>query len=261
MSSYYSNLRCRKCGFSAPEEEFASGRCPQCNARVRKPGRTLGVGWGCAGLILTLIFPILAIIPCLLAALKGDDKSTRVMGWVGFGLNLAVLATLLVVGLRGYVYRLSPAGKLETAARAACTGTPIQDASAYTAGPGIHPIYIVHLDTSQDSISKKEYPEGWWAGSTGAVQLVACITNDTRLVETCHYVPGGRIERFQYTASLQVIVAGSGEVIHTVTLSGGDPAKCPSSATFGETSDSNTIYGSQVTSSQILNSLVSIVNP
>ncbi len=239
MSGEYSNLECRKCGFSASEAVFTSGRCPQCNAQVRKPGRTLGVGWGCAGLILTLIFPM-------------------VMGWVGFGLNLAVLAALLVVGLRGYVYRLSPAGKLETAARAACNGTPIPDASAYTAGTGIHPIYFVDLDITQDSIS---YPEGWWAGSTEAVQLVACITNDTRLVETCHYVPGGRIERFQYTTGLQVIVAGSGEVIHTVTLSGSNPAECPFSATFGETSDSNTIYGSQVTSSQILDSLASIVNP
>lgn len=261
MSSIYPILRCRKCGFSAPEPEFTSGRCPQCNARVKKPGFTLGVGWGCAGIILTLFTPILAGILCLLAALKGENKQTKTMGWIGFGLNFAALAVLLVLGVRGQIYRLSPAGKLDTAAREACYGTPILDASAYTAVPGIHPAYFIQLDTTQDSISRKEYPEGWWAGSTDAVQLVVCITNDTRLVETCHYVPGGKIERYQYTSSLQVIAARSGEVIHTATVSGGAPAECPSSATFGESSDSNTIYGSRVTTNQILNRLVEIVNP
>jgi hypothetical protein len=161
----------------------------------------------------------------------------------------------------GQVYRLSPAGKLDTAARAACNGSPILDTPAYNTAPGIHPVYFVHLDRTQGSISQKEYPEGWWAESTDAVQLVVCITNDTRLVETCHYIPGGRIERYQYTASLQTIVAGTGEVVHTASLSGGIPANCPSSATFGESNDSNTIYGTKITTSQILNSLEGIVNP
>ncbi len=55
------------------------------------------LGLAILGLVLTFLLPVLAGILCIRVALKAENKAAKVLGWVGFSLNVLALLSILVV--------------------------------------------------------------------------------------------------------------------------------------------------------------------
>ena len=58
---------------------------------------------GCAiiGLVLTFLFPVFAGLLCIYVARKTEDKTAKIVGWVGVALNALALFFVLIAVIVG----------------------------------------------------------------------------------------------------------------------------------------------------------------
>jgi hypothetical protein len=118
-----SGVKCEACGYIGGKSEFIKNnhRCPKCQSIAHipsiprpspskpskpsvprpspsKPSKPYvpGLFMAIVGLVLTCIFPILAGLLCIYVALKAEKKAAKVLGWVGFALNVIPLLILIV---------------------------------------------------------------------------------------------------------------------------------------------------------------------
>ena len=151
----------------------------------------------------------------------------RIKPWI------KILITLLISGLifLGMYFPLKNSikpsiftGTTDKMFAPACNGQPVKGVSDYRPGPGPHPIVI--LENNSKSIRK--VPDQWMPKSLGVVELVACVGKSEKvLIETCNYESGGKIKRYQYQVTIQLIAASTGQLLKSITVQGSPPEYCP----------------------------------
>lgn len=61
----------------------------------------------------------------------------------------------------------------------------------------------------------------------GTTELVACLEKEEeKLIQTCQYIGGPSVRRYQYELTIRLVAAQTGETIETHTLRGGSPPQC-----------------------------------
>jgi WD40 repeat protein len=128
-----------------------------------------------------------------------------------------------------------------------CQGGSIPQAAVYSGGLGPHPIVLL---SSTGALHKwsDQLPDAWYPSEIGTLDLIVCIGQEQEWrVESCTYIGGPNIDRFQYGLEIQVVTAQTGKIIAAETLQGGSPGECPQRAPVFLLSEE----GSHVTFSQV----------
>ena len=111
-----------------------------------------------------------------------------------------------------------------------CHGTGVSECANYTADESFHPIILLNNVGDRHRWSD-QIPEEWEPMAMRFCQLVVSIVKEDKiLVETCSYLLGSSIERYQYQMQLRVFAAATGEVVAEHLIQGTPPEECPSSA-------------------------------
>lgn len=195
---------------------------------------------------------ILAILPgavwIWLSTRSGHDPS--IWNYVVLGLGAMVLAVLLtealianpsdnartialvvVVGLvvgGGWFWAKGQVGTLGRAFSEVCRGTPAQEAGAWEAG-GPGPYHVMVLDEEGGKSRFTNVDAEWKADSVDDVELVACVREQMREIQTCHYTGNVTIDRYTEKVAVKVVVARSAQVIGSFKLED-LPRECPYNA-------------------------------
>lgn len=138
--------------------------------------------------------------------------------------------------------RLEDRDTILDALSVACRGRPVTGSHRMSmAGP----YTIVFLD-SQGAILEdwSDVPsrEKWEPMAVRFADLVACIDEEWSPVQSCAYIGGSPITRYQHRIEVRVVVAATGRVLRQNTFYGSEPRECPSSAPVSQTE----IRGSEV---------------
>ena len=178
--------------------------------------------------------------------------------WVRFDLNgqtLWVAGWLLTIN--GDANALPDVQAAQNAVLTLCGGGSAPEATPYNGGAGIHPIVL--LNETGGTNAWNSQIGNWGVGrNLGAAQLVGCVSAQTQnSIETCFYNIGPNIVRYEYSVSVRVINAQTGQVIGATTLSGSPPRNCrnqePISLAY--------LYGGSVTLQQVRDFLQPFVHP
>lgn len=137
-----------------------------------------------------------------------------------------------------------------------CAGGNAPEAAPYNAGPGLHPVLVLNEAGGRHAWNGQL--GGWGVGTTpGSAELVACLSEERQVeIQTCPYF-GPSITRYVYQIDAQLLVAQSGTVISTTTLSGAAPRECRQQEPFNLT----VLNGSRVTANQLRDWLQPFVSP
>ncbi len=149
----------------------------------------------------------------------------------------------------------------------ACMGQGIEQAAAYTGGPGVHRVILVTLvqpASSGDLFDWRaklrdftnELPSGWEPLAVRWTELVACIEEQELVLETCQYT-GPSITRYQYEMVVRLVEARTGMTIATHSLSGDLPRECQQTEDYWLTR----LEGSPVPFSGVKDWLAQFVSP
>lgn len=113
-------------------------------------------------------------------------------------------------------------------ARPACAGEAVPAARAYQAGDDTsHRIFLV-------APVYGGYGTGTWRAKTvSEADLIACLDEQTVVVETCHYQLGVEVERRKPVATVDLRIARSGELLASETFDGTAEA-CPPEVPVGQ---------------------------
>jgi hypothetical protein len=123
-----------------------------------------------------------------------------------------------------------------------CRGQSISIPEAATYDPtraGIHPTVTFRFSTYEltnrhDPYKKILYDEAinhWYPKSLDTAELVACILESERVIETCRYI-GGTLSRVVTSFDVKLISLKSGQPVFEVKLEGGQPEACQETETF-----------------------------
>lgn len=146
---------------------------------------------------------------------------------------------------------------VEKAAISVCNGKSVPNTALYSTSNETHPIYILRLKRSQ--INRGDYPSGWLPKTVGELQLVACIDDEHKKIETCKYQALSK-DRIQDYMQVKVIAAQTGQEVSSFQLDGQEPRACELIETFYSDRDNN-IYGYEVPTQELINRLSSLVAP
>ncbi len=100
------------------------------------------------------------------------------------------------------------------------------------AAPGPHPMVLLRPDgTSHDLTYAILSQWGMESRELGTIELVACVQKQAQQgLETCKYASGGvSIKRLQHYVEIEIFEAATGRYIAKTTITGSEPAKCPTS--------------------------------
>jgi hypothetical protein len=122
-----------------------------------------------------------------------------------------------------------------------CLGKPISIPEAATYDPtraGLHPTVAFRFSSYQLSGGSgphdnlyDESINDWLPKSLDAAELVGCILESERVIETCRYT-GGVLSRVVTSFDVKLISLKSGQPVFEVKLEGGQPAACQETETF-----------------------------
>jgi hypothetical protein len=116
---------------------------------------------------------------------------------------------------------------LEKAAAEVCNGGSLPNAVGYAPGKGEHPLVVYQLDSKQ-SIPVDDYPQNILPKRVNDLQLVACVVDEWKTVETCKYHnTSNTIEIQQNHKIISVIAAKTGEKLAALEVWGGSYSPCP----------------------------------
>ncbi|MBN1966181.1 MAG: pentapeptide repeat-containing protein [Anaerolineae bacterium] len=119
---------------------------------------------------------------------------------------------------------------------AVCQGMGQATAHSYDADSDAwHPLVLLG-ETGDDHAWTDSLPSEWEPIATRFAELVACTTETEEVtVETCRYVGGPPITRYQYRVTITLRAAQTGEILETETVSGSRPSGCPQTAPTSQT--------------------------
>lgn len=208
--------------------------------------------------IYSLIFAVIFVV--ILAALLSTANKT-IQRWLIIPLPLVV--TGIMIGIMAMTVETRPILKDEEiqTLRSACKfehvlfsggqyrGTelgflnPISGTAIYNDSiPSIHPIFIVSPDQRMDKIDTKALPLEWSPASLSDVELILCMTDDSRVdLGYCRYVGASSLEKFGYEKTVWLIEALTGKLIAERRFEG--ETKCPGSVSSTRTSP---VYGDRI---------------
>jgi len=126
-------------------------------------------------------------------------------------------------------------------------GVAIPEAAAYSREPGTHPTAMFTTSSSGTTYSMNAGDvEAWQPSSIEEAQLVACITTNRDVVETCEYTTSqgaAYIYRVQMQKSLELYEARTRTLVASASITGGMPPNCSDSVTFSEYEFSRDLSG------------------
>lgn len=200
-----------------------------------------------------------------LTGAKLDDvvlKNTDLTGVVG--ITDDILASVLNVSIDELPCVLSQRDiRLETresiikTLEDVCLGRGVDEACAYTPDEDFHPTLLLDNQGEphdwSDDISIK-----WEPMALRFCELVIVVEKQEAVeIETCAYILGSPITRYQYHMEVRVYSAKTGELVVSETFVGELPGECPEMAPKEKT----TIYGERVSSKVFEEWLADLVNP
>lgn len=126
------------------------------------------------------------------------------------------------------------------------SGSPIDGAAVYSEAPGVHPVAIVDSPSMvgfSGVVTRFElagsyrdaYPDEWVASELTQIELVACLDDAGRDLETCRYAPRGggmaqgTIVRHQDGLRVRLLRARDASVVDEGLILGSVPDQCPKS--------------------------------
>lgn len=134
-----------------------------------------------------------------------------------------------------------------------CWGNPVPASSYEPDSPGPHPLVL--LDTAGKRYDwTYEFLNEWGPSSreAGDVQLVACISEIEKKLETCYY-PGQKIIRIQHGLTIYVREASTGNEVAKKTFMASKPGGCPMSLSGANNDDIIYKSGGWVSSKTVKN--------
>ena len=148
---------------------------------------------------------------------------------------LALVATGLIgVGIAGCETGPHVDKQIRDALSPACGKQGVEQAAAYTEGPGPHPIVLLDASGGRHSWTDK-VPIEWWPASVDATELVACVgAEETFVEEVCQYFGPGGVSRYRYMLRIWLVEARTGKTLADSRLSGSVPPECPGAIKSGQ---------------------------
>ena len=150
-------------------------------------------------------------------------------------------------------YSVSQEDETYGAVSEACFGSPVPNAAAYAATPGIHPAIGMKLYGTSYSTYNYPLPDNAVAASVGETQVVFCFGDQEKvLVETCPYEldksgnPTHVVERSQYQLPIKLFEAKTGILIAEETLIGKAPRECLDEQFFSRRTKTIKVDGDEV---------------
>jgi len=143
-----------------------------------------------------------------------------------------------------------------------CQGTGIPEAESCSDGPGLRP--LVMFEPTEDSIEdwihwNSSLPDDWHPAEIQSLQLVACVTENDRLIDVCSYTDGTTIRRYQCGKNIKLVEARTGKPVAVDTLLGPMPWPCAEVITSG--GGTRSVNGGDVQIEQIIDWLAPYVEP
>ncbi len=168
----------------------------------------------------------------------------------------AVIVSILFFGFQGRANF-----GVDIAANKICNGSFNSETSLYANGTTPHPIVLLYTQTGRGWQSA-EYPPNWLPKSVKEIQLVACINDNWRTIETCDYGfnKENSIIRKQVFRTVTVIEATTGKTLDTFSQTGATPPECPTSAMFSSNQSTKVDSGNPIPQKTLLDLLESFVN-
>jgi hypothetical protein len=105
-------------------------------------------------------------------------------------------------------------------------GGGVEEAAQFASGAGIRPV-ILTTDSGQPHDWYKDLPDTYKPLAIRLTQLIVCIDPEKEVkIQTCPYIDGPDIERYQYQVRVRLIRARSGQVVAVKELRGTAPRAC-----------------------------------
>ncbi len=178
--------------------------------------------------------------------------------------SILIIVSSLFMGFAGRANHL-----VDEAANKICSGSFIFEATLYNDDTTTHPIVLFYT-RSERGWKSAEYPQNWLPKSVKEIQLVACIDDNWRIIETCYYrneiktYAGNELEtiyRKQLYRTVRVVEAVTGKTLDTFTQTGGIPKKCESHEVFVALETVRVKEGSSIHPKTLFDQLERFVNP
>ena len=137
-----------------------------------------------------------------------------------------------------------------------CSGRGIPTSSTYNANVGVHPI----VPSSIGPMFYGKFPLSWFPDSSLTTELVLCNTTAQKIVETCHFLPAGRLKRLQYELDDHLVSASSGKPVADHVFTGGMPDACPPNLLAKSSGEEDITNGTPVNIDEVMSWLNAFVN-
>jgi hypothetical protein len=109
---------------------------------------------------------------------------------------------------------------------AACDGTGIYDAAAYTRDPGVHPLTMRNTEGRLHHWVAR-LPRLWVADSLSTLEQVVCEDAEEWVeLPACAHYGGSAARRLQHRVAVRLVEARTGAVVAARTFWGARPAAC-----------------------------------
>ena len=158
---------------------------------------------------------------------------------------------------------------VDEAANKVCNGSFLLEATLYNDDATAHPIVLFYT-RSERGWKSADYPQNWLPKSVNEIQLVACIDDDWRTIETCYYrndiktYAGNEFEtlyRKQLYRNVRVVEAVTGKTLDIFTQTGSVPPKCEFHEIFVGLETVRVKEGSSISPKTLFDQLERFVNP
>jgi len=139
-----------------------------------------------------------------------------------------------------------------------CLRRGVDEACEYAAEAGFHPVVLLDGDGEIHSWSRRMLEAGWEPMALRHCELVVLVEEQEPVViETCPYILGPPIKRYQYRMNVSLYSSKTGEPVANHTFMGDPPEPCPKSAPVQKTK----ITGNRVSFEALHDWLSDYVNP
>ncbi|MGB8643972.1 MAG: hypothetical protein WCF84_01950 [Anaerolineae bacterium] len=201
------------------------------------------IGLGAIGLAIGLALPLWVGYGIIEKRIRTPLK-TLVLVWV-------VSTVVIFLGLFIYLRLNRPSDEILQAMSVVCQGQAAQQAAPYANGRQPHTIVLLNEDGKSHAWTGR-IPIEWRPDRVGATELVACVSEGQKTIQTCSYIGGGSVSRVQHLAQIRLLEAYTGKWVSSGTLFGDIPAQCNESESFGQGKGSKTFEGSSVSETQVI---------
>ncbi|MBN1657145.1 MAG: hypothetical protein JXA93_02025 [Anaerolineae bacterium] len=138
--------------------------------------------------------------------------------------------------------------QLEATLSLVCDGQGAAEAATYQQVTGVHPIVSLEGVPGAWRIDETyARREGWLTEVLQDVELVVCVRQEPRLIETCPYTlqngASVSVERYQYETTAALHAARTGETLAEMTWTGSEPQRCSAETSFQEGETVKKYYG------------------